>query len=492
MHVAVVADLTLASSQGAIPDAVAELAEILERHPHTPCSFLLPGAAYGALSADAPGVSQLGRGAEFIRTSLGSPDPTVLPIPVLERIIQRETDGAARLGFAGNVLATKRPWPLHLLPILKRNGIGGLIVPGPDVTGPGVVSYLDAVLPVVGAGTGRETGDELAVWITSIDDVESALESVPPGCATTPGTYFSEHQVVGRADLRSTAVAPTPDLDLLRRKTIRLATRVPERTADEVFDRLADVASTLADPPPAPGRTAAVREAHRNLISARRSIDLARRRGDDWAKVTRLDWDGDGSEDLHIELPETSLVLDLAEGGTVLVLDDKQQLRPLGTLVDGPIGRLLRHQELEGDSVAFGSLVVDVVEEGRDRTRAVFSGQITGGSVECDLVLDGLTLQLRYRLEGVLRGRFGPELALDLADPRMRVDGGEWRNLGNEPAVAEGHRIRIIGEDERSVLFSSRLPVEVFARRAEGGVVVWTHWVTQGSGTYEITIGLDA
>lgn len=492
MHVAVVADLTLPPYRDAVGDAVGRLAEILERHPHTPCSFLLPSTAYATLHSGSPGVPRLAEGAEFIRTALGSPDPTVLPVPVLERMIQREIDGAGRLGFAGNVLATKRPWPVHLLPTLTRNGIGGLIVGGPELTVPGVVSYLDAVLPVTGAGTGQESGDELAVWIVGVDDAESALASIPLGCATTPGVYFTEHRMVGRAVVHPEAEMPDPDLDLIRRKIIRLSTRVPERTADEVLDSVAAVAATLADPPPPHLRAQVLGEAHRHLISARRAIDLARRRGDDWASVTRIDWDGDGSEDLHIELPQASLVLDLAEGGTILVLDDKQETRPLGTLVDGPIGHLLRHQQTDGESANFGTLAIDLLEESRDRTRARLSGRIAGGSVECDLVLEGLTLVLGYRLDGVPEGRFGPELALDLPEARIRVDGGEWRTIGEEPLAVEGHRIRITGGDERSVLYSSRFPASVFARAVTGGVVVWTHWLTPGAGTYEIAARLDA
>lgn len=492
MHIAVVVDLSLPPWDDDAPSAVEQLAAVLERHPHAPLSFLLPGAAHARLSVDSPGVGTLAARGEFVRTALGSPDPMVVPVPVLERLIQRETDGAARLGFHGNVLATRRPWPLHLLPILARNGVSGLIVPDGTVTKTGVVASLDTVLPVLRSGADGSHGDDLAVRFVALEALEAALESIPIGCATTPGTFLAEHGLVGRAELQFPPTPADPDLDLLRRKTIRLSTRIPERTADEVLDRLATVASILAHPPGDEHRNAAIAEAHRQLIAARRAIDLSRRRGDDWAKATRLDWDADGSEDLQIELPEVSLVLDLAEGGTVLVLDDKQATRPLATLVAGPVGHLLRHQELDGELVAFGSLGVDLIEEGRDRIRAVLSGTVAGGRVECDLVIEGLTLRLRYRLEGVLPGRFGPELALALPAASVRADGGAWQSLDGDPLALEGHRFRITSTDDRTVLVSSLTPAQVFARAATGGLVMWPHWVTPGDGTYEVTANLDA
>ncbi len=490
MHIAVVADLT--SAAGAISIAVERLAQILERRPHTPCSVLLPSSAFAQLSADSPGVDLLASRVDFVRTGLGSPDPTVLPIPVLERLLQRETDGAARLGLTGDVLATRHAWPSHLLPILRRNGISGLVVPASEVARPGVVSYLDAVLPVIRSGAERGEGDELVVHMVTLDTVEGALESIPVGCATTVGAYLRDHEIVGRAELVPATIPTDAELDLLRRKAIRLSTRIPERTADEVLDRLAAVAATLFDPPSGDSRGGALWEAHRNLIAARRAIDVSRRRGDDWAKVTRLDWDGDGREDLHIELPEVSLVLDLAEGGTVMVLDDKQATRPLGTLVGGPIGHLLRHQEPDGESVAFGSLTVDLVEESHDRTRAGLSGEIAGGSISCDLTLDGFLLRLRYRLAGARPGRFGPELALALPGARIRVDGGEWRQIGEEPTVTEGHRFRVTAEDERTILISSLTPGQLFVRATAGGIVLWTHWISSGDGAYDVTIDFDA
>ncbi len=494
MHIALAVDLSSVADRDLLAQSIEAITRVLDERPHLPLSFLLPPFAFDDLTADQEAVKALAQRAEFVRTAMGSPDPTVLPYPVLERIIQREVDGASRLGFVGDVLLTNRAWPLHLLPLLRRNGIQGLAVPRSSLHSPGVASYLDAVLPVTGWDRSAFDAprDGLSLVVVDVPDVDKAIAALPVGCATTPSRYFSDHAVAGRAQVSMSEPSSDADLDLLRRKAIRLSTRVPERTADHVLDRLAAVASVLSNPPGDERRRETLSQAHADLISARRAIDESRRRGDDWAKATRLDWDADGTEDLHIELPELSLVLDLHDGGTILVLDDKQASRPLGTLIDGPIGHLVRHQPLDSEVVDTGHLAAERVEESRDRTSAGFTGAVAGGDITCDLTREDLRLHLVYRVNGVTRGRIGPEFALSLPETQLRVDGGEWRPLDEHPIAVEGHRFRLKGSDGRMVLFSALTPAEAFVRSTAGGVVVWLHWVSPGEGTYELDVDLDA
>lgn len=493
MHRAVVVDLDQVPEGVSAAEAIEHLAELLVERPDTPCAFLLPASAHDDLTPESPGLDVLASRAELVRTAMGSPDPTVLPYPVLERLLQREADGATRLGLEGISLLLQRPWPPHLLPLLRRNGIHSLVLPDRMILSPGVAVYLDAVVPVVPwSRSVASDGDSPSVVLVGLGEAARALDEIPPDGATTPSGILELQVITGRAAITDEGWPTDPELDLIRRKTIRLATRIPERTADEVLDRVSRVASVLGSPPPAETRHAELIRAHTELIAARKAIDGARRRGDDWSKATRLDWDADGSEDLHIETPALSLVLDLPEGGTILVLDDKRAVRPLGTLIDGPIGHLLRHQTLDDEAVDTGTLGVERLEESRERTAATLSGAVAGGEVECDLTLEGLSLRLAYRVSDLAAGRFGPELALSIPGSRLRVDGGEWQELGPDPIAVEGHRFRLAGSDGRTALLSALTPAEAFIRTAAGGAMIWLHWLTPGTGAYELTADLDA
>ncbi len=63
--------------------------------------------------------------------------------------------------------------------------------------------------------------------------------------------------------------------------------------------------------------------ANRHLITAQTMIDANHHRGRAWAYLRHLDWDADGREEVEVELPDQSWVIDPAEGGSLLYFDDK-------------------------------------------------------------------------------------------------------------------------------------------------------------------------
>lgn len=492
MHIAVV--VRIGGESTAAEAALERFSSFVSSHPHVPLSFTLDLEAAKAADRRPDLVDGLQGTAHYIRTCLGSPDPNLMPSGVLERSLQLESDVVGRLGFESDVLLTTQPWPSHLLPRLVRNGIRGLLVPATALTAPGVLTHLDAVLPAMpfAETITAPRGDGLHAVLVTVDHLLSAVEAIPLGCATSPSEFFATHATVGQAIVDP----PSPDRDfdeeLLARKTIRLSTRIVDRTADEVIEQLIATASVLGNPPPSEQRTDALLSAHERLIHARSMMDHTRRRGDDWVKASRIDWNADGSEDVHVELPRFSLVLDPAAGGSILVLDDKDHEKALGTLIDGPLGSLLKHQLVEGEDLVSGTFELVSIEEARERLAVSMRGSIAGGNVTCRLAMTGLRLDLEYAVEGVSPGRLGPQLALALASPRMRVDGGEWRPIVEEPIAVEGHRFRLAGSDDRMVLLSTMTPGEAFVRPAVGGTLVWMHWLTGGEGSYAARIDLDA
>src|SRR5690606_15389422 len=83
--------------------------------------------------------------------------------------------------------------------------------------------------------------------------------------------------------------------------------------------------------------------------------------------------------------------------------------------------------------------------------------------------------------------RMGPELPLRPAAPRLRVDGGPWRDAG-EPLAVSGHPFRLAA-DHHSTLVSALRPCEMCVHPREGGgLVVWPHWLTDGTRTYHISM----
>jgi hypothetical protein len=493
MHIALVARVSGDAVEA--EHSLERLASFTTEHPQIPIAFTLGMSAAQVADRRPDLVEALNGRAEYVRTCLGSPDPTVMPDGVLERALQLESDVVGRLGFDSDVLLVATPWPPHLLPRLVRNGVRGLLAPAPALSLTGVLTHLDAVMPVMPfhrAVVDTEAADVVrAAWI-AVDELESAVAQIRPGCATTPSTFFSSHAVTGRATLASPILERDFDEELLARKAIRLSTRLADRTADAVIEQVVWAASVLGDPPMDADRESALREGHRRLIEARSMVDRARRRGDDWVKASRLDWDGDGSEDLHIELPHLSLVLDLAGGGSILVLDDKDDARPMGTLIDGPTGALIRFQALDAETLESGALELTSLEESREQVAASMKGPVAGGHADCRLAVGGYRFELSYDVKDVPAGRFGPQLAFDLPAARLRVDGGEWLAIDEEPIAAEGHRFRLADGNDRMILLSTMTPGLAFVRAAAGGVVVWMHWLTNGAGSYGATIDLHA
>ena len=62
-------------------------------------------------------------------------------------------------------------------------------------------------------------------------------------------------------------------------------------------------------------------------------IDETHHRGRAWSYVRHLDWDADGREEVEVELPDQSWVVDPAEGGSLLYFDDKPSRWSIGDVV---------------------------------------------------------------------------------------------------------------------------------------------------------------
>lgn len=507
MHVAL---LLTAGGPGtdtrADPSSVAALLAAAERERArraTPIAIAVDGTTLRQVHESEPGLlDDLAPHADWVRLAWSAPELASLPPEVVERALVHEAEVLDGMGATPGCLWVRGPWGPDLPAVARAAGVEALLFDADTVRGSdsGVVHHLDAVLPGLAVRNGPDdpvaalaalpSGDGLVVW--TVDDPD-ALSPLVDAVAATPGTdltgpsrFLADHTVTGRLAVVPPAPDRGHDAEILRRKLIRLATRLPERPAGDALERTLDGGRTSAL---RQGASAASRlAAHRALIEARRLVDRARRRGDDWGRVRRLDWDADGDAEVQVELPDLSVVVDPREGGTLLLLDDKERSWPAGFLPDVAPGTLVRYDQDGSEETPSLALDVHSAEESKGEIVVVLLGGPGAGTVTCTVRASGRRLRCTYRLEGCPSGRIGPELGLALPGARIRADGAAWQDVAG-PIELSGHRFRLAGED-RQVLLGSMIPADCRVRPVAGGVVVWPHWATDGTASFDLEIDL--
>jgi hypothetical protein len=440
---------------------------------------------------------------EWIRTGYSEPWFPLLPESEIARQISREVAALSDLGVShpGPLMVTG-PWATHLPLALRRVGVDALLINADllDHPAPGVVAHLDAVLPVVPVSdpsifeSETSPSDHCVVIEVDPHELEDAARWIarrPGADLTTVGAFLAVHRPSGRRrptiDDWGARFAGDPDRFVLHRKLVRLVTRVPERLspAAEAAVLKAERATGFAGGQMTP--------AHEAIIEARVAIDAERRRGDDWWKVSRLDWDADGGTEIHIQLPDVSFVVAPHRSSAVPTFDLKHPVWAASAISGEPGWTLCRFSsDLEGmEATPFEMTEVRTTEVRGATVELELAGPIGAGTLALTVVAHGRQLRLTYEMDGVPVGRIGPELKFAF-DPeaRVRVDGSEWSSM-TEPAALAGHKIRI-ADERHQVVLSSLTPLSVFGRPGVdgSGLVVWPHWATDGGGTHELTVDL--
>ena len=274
-------------------------------------------------------------------------------------------------------------------------------------------------------------------------------------------------------------------------------------------------------------------EANRHLITAQTMIDANHHRGRAWSYLRNLDWDADGREEIEVELPDQSWVVDPAEGGCLLYFDDKpsrwsisdivarryepyhaelpetetydhhsrrwliDHLLPATTTVeafaDGGYEELLPLPETEYS-----------IEEAIEGKGTAHIGMVAlDGKVRKTIEAEDRRLRIGYQIDGLSAGRFGPELPVAVWEDagEIRVDGGQWQKV-DQPLTLSGHRFRLRHTGIKTYLLITlrqpgsmfSIPIRTMVRGDDGfvsilqGVVLWPHWSTSGDGSYDMAI----
>ncbi len=482
MHVALFSRCTTVADLSA-------LADLIRRRPEVVASVSIAGALIDALTQDEEMVATLRSSRiEWVRTAWSMPELTLLPDEFVQSALAYEFEIFDDLGLEGSSLAFEGAPGVRLPRIATQADLTCLITTTPEARA-GVLTHLDKIVPCFGAAPTLpppSPTDTITVQLVPVDQLEERIDTLAllPQCdLTTPVAYLGDHVVSGEFDTSDLTSSPDP---LLERKLIRIATRLPSRPSAEVTRLIleaAAVASIRADATPAQHH-----EAHTALIAARGRIDASRRRNDDWARVSRLDWDADGSEEIQIEQPRLSLVIDPHDGASLIVLDDKSTSHPVGWLPGEPPGMLVHTTDRDGNSET-NTMSISGIDERRDRVSVSMDALEQPGMSVTFSVSDHV-FELDYQFERPPRSRFGPEIPLNLGTTEIRVDGGAWETV-SEPTAVTGHRFRLRGVT-RQVLITTMLPTDLFVRPSgDRGVIVWPNWRVEGTGRYSITIDLD-
>ena len=462
------------------------------RKTKTPAAIHLSGSLLTALAArkiepDLPAV-------EWIRTGWATPDLTSIPDRLALLALSYEAEAMRRITVEPGALWVRGWWDRRIPHLVAGAGVDSLLLHA-DLLGdrePGVVAFLDRVLPVIPVmGHMPELdgdGDGLVLFTVPGTDPETELREAIEHCSgriLTPRAFLADHQPTGR--YAPTSEAPSEDRESarLRRKMVRLATRVPDKLTPAATEQLL---AGCHGPAHARGADEQLRHgAHDALVRARAMIDADRRRGDDWTRVSRVDWDADGVEELQVELATLSMVIDPIQSGELLALDDKPLGWAVNVLDTESGGSLCRFARLDGSQIGV-ALTVDTVEESKGTVTVEMAGPIGSGTVKCRLVVTGHRLDIAYESEAVPQGRIGLELALGIGEARTRVDGSEWSDV-LEPAALAGHRFRLAGP-KHQVLITSLTPADCFVRPSPGGVVAFLNWAVEGAASHEVAVDL--
>ncbi len=422
---------------------------------------------------------------EWVRSARTAPAMTLLPDEFVQSALAVESDQYQDLGLTGDSLYFEGPPSTGLPRIAAEGDISCLVTRTADARA-GVLVDLDMVIPCFGAAPTIDvsrTADDMQLWETPVGELAARVEEVTSldGCdLTTPTQFLAHHAVTGSFPVHDLSVEPDP---LLARKLIRIATRLPRRPGAEVVNLVLEAASV--ENLSAGAGAQRHQSVHTALITARAAIDISRRRADDWARITRLDWDADGREEVQVELKTTSFVIDPTAGGAVLVFDDKVDGTPLTWLESEPPG-LLFHMHDGEDAPETLELSIAGIEESREGVTLTLADD--DGWASLVVGLSDRAIDLEYRLTKPAARRLGPELPLLLGDARLRVDGGEWLAV-DQPIAVSGHRFRLEGS-MREALVTSMLPTDLFVRPSTGGVVIWPNWYTAAPGSLPIRIDL--
>ncbi len=406
------------------------------------------------LDLDAVDLTRVPSETTVLRTGFGAPFP-LLPDRVIELLLSVETEILSRAGLNAGGLLVDEWWDDRLVEICDRLQIPALV--SPRVVRSGTLSRFHHTRPAFGA------------------------RKMDPGMATAHPTVPPSGPAV--VEVVTMAVDPDDhDLTLLMRTFTRLMSRLPERPGAATLMALPAAVDGSAFLPASPSRTRL--QQRRAMLALRTAMAEDRRRGETWGRLRRVDWDGDGVEEVEMETARFLAMYD-PESASLPTVADKRAKWPISSTHGEPGWIMVQHlADPAGDLSPPLTYSITGLEEAKDRL--VLTAEATDGSIVTRLTVEGQVVSIDLDVKSHPPGLLGPELSLLLERPRMRVDGSDWSELSG-PSAATGHKFRF-EDDGHGVLVTSVTPVTMFLRVVDDGLIVWAHWTTDGTSRHLLTM----
>lgn len=406
------------------------------------------------LPLDRVDLSTLPEHVTVLHTGYGAPF-SLLPDRIIALLLTTESDALAHSKVRPGGLWVGDWWDPRLIEICQDLQIPSII--SPRVTTSGTLRRFHSTRP----GYSCEE--------VPLSAFQPVSEDLPPGPA-----HITPRDDTARLD---------PDLVLLRRSFHRAMSRIPDRPGVATLAALP--AAVSGDAYAATGTNAERLNARRGLLALRNAMDKDRRRGDAWGRLRRVDWDGDGLEEIEMETSQLLVMCD-PETASLPTVADKTDLWPVSSIGGDAGWMLARHvSDLEQESPTPIILAVERLEESRSRlTLTLENPELT-----VRLRIQERTMTIEMEAHGLKPGLLGPELTLQLDATQMRADGSEWTDL-TEPTAQVGHKFRL-KDGNHQVLIVSPTPATLFVRPAVGGLVVWAHWHSDGTSHHELAVSFD-
>lgn len=440
------------------------LAEALERYPQLRLTLRLPGAALDHLARhERRLVERLASAVDWLAGGYSDPVLAEWPPAVQVAQLEREHKAMEALGITPSGLWVGSSWDPGYATLARQWGLSLVAVSADLLPHPphhGVFDRAGDTVVVLAVGEVGTVFADGTLPVAQVDPSEvGRWAGAPTVCLNVPGRL---PLVAPRRTTRDNRVDP-----FYRRL---LLTPGP---ADEL---LALQSRELSDPE--------VNHPWGRLLVAQAQVESSRHRGEGWAEVRDIDWDADGLDEVWVETPTVSMMIDPNDGA----LDwwaDKSRRWPVTEVTPPVRGQLLRVMSDTGDVIDPVPLRLEGQSDVRSQVSLTLSDEV-GNGVRLRVETGALGLEVTVAAAASPR-RIGPEIAVAIDNARLRVDGGEWVAI-DQPRAAGGHRFRFEGSG-RALLVSSPRPTELFARPQGEGLVVWAHWLTTG-GTYLLEISL--
>lgn len=223
------------------------------------------------------------------------------------------------------------------------------------------------------------------------------------------------------------------------------------------------------------------------MIRAQIAFDAEQHRTRGWCNTELLDWAGELTSDLHVELPDQSWVLD-THRGSLRYFDEKPSVWPVSAQ---RLARQPEHGRWLADRWEGDDRDVPFKLKSRETQRGSITAVVHRPGLEKTLRASDRRLSVHYDFDGLSFERFGPEFTVQSPSLMLRIDGGAWRTP-SDGDVLPGHRFRL-RDESRSTEITIDLPVPGYLgveqeTDEKREYRFWPHFIASGATTYDVSL----